>query len=510
VFIRIIATPPGEAPEEVRRAWIGLDLPLAAGETGPRTVPVGGVLTGPRTFLGKLFKLLAGRRQYSYGYVIDAPQALVLLAEKAPWAAQWWRECAPHCWQPGSKFVFAAEACAAVGPGATGWPPALARTPSERFFPAPAREVTHNPVPRTSSEQITEQPLPAFAGRRGFGLAPAPAQPLKWLAWAGGAAALLIVLIDYVSIHCGIGPLLVALAGGLGAGVLGWGIGRERGQEIERGQQPAPVRRRKRRAVRGLRTRQDAFVFLALGAVFCYISLSLLIHPLLARHVTPRMIGTQMIAPFQFSLGVLAITVALGFLFHQRCRRSPVGLGPAPPRAAGPRPARVRGEPVGPSQPPELAGFHTVKLIESGAGVLQMRPVPQRGRGSLADFWRGGLFRRACAAVKFDRNRGRRPRFFVTMLPGTGLRPLPEAFRKPRPLQDVAAVELAADAWERPDVPEAASGPTCQLRLRLNDPSLPILELAPHADEVWARETGGQLSRFLGVPLEDRIGPRKG
>jgi hypothetical protein len=46
IFIRIIATPSGEASEEVRRAWIGLELPLAAGETGPRTVSIGGVLTG--------------------------------------------------------------------------------------------------------------------------------------------------------------------------------------------------------------------------------------------------------------------------------------------------------------------------------------------------------------------------------------------------------------------------------------------------------------------------------
>ena len=65
MFVRIIATPPGEAPEEVRRAWVGLELPLAAGETGPHTTPVGGVLTGAHTFLGRLFKLLTGRRQYA-------------------------------------------------------------------------------------------------------------------------------------------------------------------------------------------------------------------------------------------------------------------------------------------------------------------------------------------------------------------------------------------------------------------------------------------------------------
>src|SRR5262245_16725666 len=35
VQIRITATPPGEAPEHVRSAWVGLEVPLYPGETGP-------------------------------------------------------------------------------------------------------------------------------------------------------------------------------------------------------------------------------------------------------------------------------------------------------------------------------------------------------------------------------------------------------------------------------------------------------------------------------------------
>ena len=149
MFIRIIATPPGEAPEEVRRAWLGMELPLAAGETGPRTLPVGGVLTGARTFLGRLLKLLTGQRQYSHGYVIDAPQALVLLAEQSPSAALWWRERAPHCWQPGQVFLFPAEVCAEVStryPGRRA--PFPTRNPSEEFYPASRDEVTRKPNPR--------------------------------------------------------------------------------------------------------------------------------------------------------------------------------------------------------------------------------------------------------------------------------------------------------------------------------------------------------------------------
>jgi hypothetical protein len=143
VFVRIIATPPGEAPEEVRRAWVGLVLPLVAGETGCRAAPVGGVLSGPRTFLGKLLKLLTGRRRYVRGDVVDAPQALTLLAEREPRAALWWREHAPHCWQPGARFIFKAEVCVEVT-GAVGRPASSGRIASTEFFSAGPSEVTRD------------------------------------------------------------------------------------------------------------------------------------------------------------------------------------------------------------------------------------------------------------------------------------------------------------------------------------------------------------------------------
>ncbi|HXU00514.1 MAG TPA: hypothetical protein VN903_05955 [Polyangia bacterium] len=47
--IRIIDTPPGEAPIEIRNAWIGIVLALVAGESGPRPVIVSGVLSSFRS-----------------------------------------------------------------------------------------------------------------------------------------------------------------------------------------------------------------------------------------------------------------------------------------------------------------------------------------------------------------------------------------------------------------------------------------------------------------------------
>ena len=83
------------------------------------------------------------------GYAIDAPQALVLLAEKAPWAAQWWREHAPHCWQPGQLFLFHAEVCAEVAAHKPGrQPPARTHAPSEEFYSARPADITQGQPPK--------------------------------------------------------------------------------------------------------------------------------------------------------------------------------------------------------------------------------------------------------------------------------------------------------------------------------------------------------------------------
>jgi hypothetical protein len=151
-----------------------------------------------------------------------------------------------------------------------------------------------------------------------------------------------------------------------------------------------------------------------------------------------------------------------------------------------------------------VAGHHNAELTELAPGILELRPVVRDG-ASLEDTLGGSLFHQACATVRFDRNRGHRPRLFVRGLPGAGFAHLPMAVRRPRPLQDIAAVELAPDNGGGPDMPLPSSRPTCRLNLLLRDVTFPILELAPHADEAWARKTGRRLARFLGVPLEDRV-----
>src|SRR6187455_3469002 len=78
--VRIVQTPPGEAPIEVREAWVGLVLPLREGEVGPREILTQGVLSGPRTYLGHWFARLVRRFKVVHGFCVDGAGAVQVLA----------------------------------------------------------------------------------------------------------------------------------------------------------------------------------------------------------------------------------------------------------------------------------------------------------------------------------------------------------------------------------------------------------------------------------------------
>jgi hypothetical protein len=97
--IRIVATPPGEAPPAIRAAWVGCVLPLVAGTDGPQ---FGGASRGVVSRQpAKAFS----------GYGVPALQALLILQQHDAAAAAWWHEHAPHLLQPGKVLVFATDVC---------------------------------------------------------------------------------------------------------------------------------------------------------------------------------------------------------------------------------------------------------------------------------------------------------------------------------------------------------------------------------------------------------------
>lgn len=88
--IRIVATPPGKAPEEVREAWVGLVLPL------------------PHQLTKEESSELFGDTEMSgNGYQVSTSEAFLLLYQKSPDAALWFLR---HTRLTG-RLVFPREVC---------------------------------------------------------------------------------------------------------------------------------------------------------------------------------------------------------------------------------------------------------------------------------------------------------------------------------------------------------------------------------------------------------------
>lgn len=104
VVLRILRPPLGAAPEHVRRAWVGLELPLLA----EQPIIVRSVLDSePITSRWQaLWGRLTGRYQKQLGYAVLVSDALEILERSRPLEAAWWRQNAPHLIAPGRVFVF--------------------------------------------------------------------------------------------------------------------------------------------------------------------------------------------------------------------------------------------------------------------------------------------------------------------------------------------------------------------------------------------------------------------
>ena len=108
-MIRIIRRPEGEAPEWVRDAWIGLEIPLACEDQ--ITTTGFGVVSGPRSFIGEWLAVMFGRPKQLRGWCVSADEAVSLLGARRPDAAAWWRREAPHMLGRKRAFLFDAPAC---------------------------------------------------------------------------------------------------------------------------------------------------------------------------------------------------------------------------------------------------------------------------------------------------------------------------------------------------------------------------------------------------------------
>ena len=114
MHIKIIDIPPGEAPEDVRRAWIGVVIPLARKSANPVRRRGFGVLSGPRIRLVAFVRWLVGGGSREHGYIVDAKTAFDLLASHDRVAHEWWREHTPHLFHERQQLLFHDHACEVI------------------------------------------------------------------------------------------------------------------------------------------------------------------------------------------------------------------------------------------------------------------------------------------------------------------------------------------------------------------------------------------------------------
>jgi hypothetical protein len=112
--VRIVAVPPGEAPEWVRAKWVGLELPLAQPSAVAGSWRGAGVLSGPRGFLARASAQAGSGFEPRRGFVVNARDAVAILERESPEAAQWWRTNAAHLMKPSRCLLFPEEVCSVV------------------------------------------------------------------------------------------------------------------------------------------------------------------------------------------------------------------------------------------------------------------------------------------------------------------------------------------------------------------------------------------------------------
>ena len=181
--VRITAIPPGEAPEHIRAAWIGLELPLAA--AAPRALHVSGVRSGPGSRLGAWLGLATGAVRESSGWVVKVGDALTVLERADPAAAAWWRTNVPRMFDDDRTFVFATACGQAVDDG----------------VPAPASRLP-----------ARHAPLALLLGLMALGLLPAAGIATAWaMGRVGTVSPLLWIVIGLGLLHA-VRCLLLVLA----------------------------------------------------------------------------------------------------------------------------------------------------------------------------------------------------------------------------------------------------------------------------------------------------------
>jgi len=116
--ILITSTPPGEAPLEIREAWVGVKLEVAGSNVSPQQYDVIGIrskLGGLKWRLRCLLSLPHPNQEVWTGYAVELMPAVWALENAGRVdAALWWAKNVPQLLRPGQTVIFPASSCRLV------------------------------------------------------------------------------------------------------------------------------------------------------------------------------------------------------------------------------------------------------------------------------------------------------------------------------------------------------------------------------------------------------------
>ena len=110
--IRVTRVPAGEAPPEIRGAWVGMVLPLKHKRVSRYLTA--GVVSGPRGLLAVLKHLLTFRYKVQGGYIVQSSVAIAALEAANPQAAKWWRDNTRFNNRSRRNLLFPEDCCEAI------------------------------------------------------------------------------------------------------------------------------------------------------------------------------------------------------------------------------------------------------------------------------------------------------------------------------------------------------------------------------------------------------------
>jgi len=109
--IKIYKVPPGEAPLEIRKSWIGVSLPVSDNGILKKRTGFGVISKPPLSRTQSIVSIFRKDRVRWKSYEVNAVDAISALEEFNPKAAAWWKEHVSYLLELDGQFIFPADVC---------------------------------------------------------------------------------------------------------------------------------------------------------------------------------------------------------------------------------------------------------------------------------------------------------------------------------------------------------------------------------------------------------------